>query len=65
MYDIILKIIAIAGTVALIVLLLYLLIILGYMLYNEMKGWLDGSITNDSINRLDNINIINDSNDNF
>ena len=38
MYDIILKIIAIAGTVALIVLLLYLLIILGYMIYKELKG---------------------------
>lgn len=38
MYDIILKIIAIAGTVTLIVLLLYLLIILGYMIYMELKG---------------------------
>jgi hypothetical protein len=38
MYDIILKIIAIAGTVTLIVLLLYLIIILGYMIYYTMKG---------------------------
>lgn len=38
MYDIILKIIAISGTVTLIVLLLYLLIILGYMIYKELKG---------------------------